>query len=115
MEMRMNEIANAQDQLDLLRLIIDNTWNAIRQQANAQAKQQVNKASTPKAHRPTKAAYTATPKPLPKPRLNQAQLAIQQQGNQAQLVNQIHNRLVKSKSLNPTQQSTALQQQMGPL
>ena len=48
----MMEIANAQDQLDLLRLIIDNTWSAIRQQANAQAKHQASKAAVPKAKAP---------------------------------------------------------------
>ena len=38
--MRLNEFANAQAQLDLLRIIIDNTWSAIAQQAEQQKRAQ---------------------------------------------------------------------------
>lgn len=59
--MRMYEIANAEDQLGLLRVIMNNTWSAISQQASAQAKQKVTQASKPKAKAPK------TPK-IPKPK-----------------------------------------------
>lgn len=69
--MRINEITSAQDQLDLLRVIIDNTWSAIRQQADIQAKQQASKVSNIKPKKAIKAAikpiYFAQPKPPPKP------------------------------------------------
>ena len=66
--MKIKEITNAQDQLDLLRVIIDNTWSAIRQQAQIQANQKATQASKPKAPKqPKKAPYANPPKPLPKP------------------------------------------------
>jgi hypothetical protein len=37
MFMRIDEITNAQDRLELLRLIMDNTWTAIAQQDKAEA------------------------------------------------------------------------------
>ena len=37
--MKIKEITNAQDQLELLRTIIDNTWTSIKQQADTQARQ----------------------------------------------------------------------------
>jgi glucan-binding YG repeat protein len=50
--MKMNEVTNAEDQLALLRLIIDNTWTAIRQEAAAQARQKASsKAFKPRASR----------------------------------------------------------------
>jgi hypothetical protein len=55
--MRIYEFTNAEDQLALLRLIIDNTWSAIQTQANQQ-----------KAHRIAQAAK-AKPKPQAKPKL----------------------------------------------
>ncbi|QWD66024.1 hypothetical protein [Polynucleobacter sp. MWH-Aus1W21] len=62
--MRMYEIANAEDQLGLLRVIMNNTWSAISQQASAQAKQKVAQASKPKAKAPK------APK-IPKPKVAQ--------------------------------------------
>ena len=115
----MMEIANAQDQLDLLRLIIDNTWSAIRQQANAQAKQQASKASVPKSVRPKAIKplkhppYAAPPKPLPKPKVAPTQLAKQQQANQAQLVNQINKSLSKPRPISSIQPTKNPMQQMG--
>lgn len=61
--MRMNEVTNAEDQLALLRLIIDNTWTAIRQEAAAQARQ---KASS-KAAKPRATRQVAIKAPVPKP------------------------------------------------
>lgn len=67
--MKIKEITNAQDQLDLLRVIIDNTWSAIRQQAQIQANQKATQASKPKAlKQPKKAPYAAPSKPLPQPK-----------------------------------------------
>lgn len=70
--MRINEITSAQDQLELLRTIIDNTWSAIKQRADAQAKQVIVKKQTAsKGAKPVglkKAPYAAAPKPLPKPK-----------------------------------------------
>ena len=71
-EMKIKEITSAEEQLDLLRVIIDNTWTAIRQQAEAQAKQGVAQVSRPKATKPIKKPpYAAPPKPLPKPQQQQ--------------------------------------------
>lgn len=50
--MRMYEIANAEDQLGLLRVIMNNTWSAISQQASARTKQKAAQASKPKAKAP---------------------------------------------------------------
>jgi len=110
--MRLKEIANMQDQLDLLCLIVNSTLTAIRQQAQMQPKQQARVAPKPKTARPKtikppkRPPYAAPPKPLPKPKITPLQQAKQQQANQAQLVNQINKSLAKTGS--------APQQQMGP-
>ena len=54
--MRINEIADAKEQLALLRLIMDNTWTAIAQQARVQ--------DTQKAAKPVAAAVKKPPKKL---------------------------------------------------
>ena len=70
--MKIKEVTNPEEQLGLLRVIIDNTWSAIKQQADTQARQKAaqsipkSKAKSPKAPKP--APYAAMPKPLPKPR-----------------------------------------------
>jgi len=72
--MKMNEITNAVDQLQLLRTIIDNTWAAIKQQADAQAKQKAAQPARPQKVKPIKKApYAAQPKPLPRPNQQQPQ------------------------------------------
>ncbi len=43
--MRINEIASAEEQLALWKLISDNIWTAIRQQAEAERKQRAEKAA----------------------------------------------------------------------
>ena len=70
--MKMFEVTNAQDKLDLLRLIIDNTWTAIRQEAEAEAKRNaVKKIPKPKAARIPAPKAPALAKPIsntvPKP------------------------------------------------
>lgn len=47
--MRLHEFTNAQEQLGLLRTIIDSTWTAIAQQAKAQAAQKSAVKYKPKA------------------------------------------------------------------
>ena len=78
--MKLKEIVNMQDQLDLLCLIVNSTLTAIRQQAQmqprqqgkVQPRQQARKAPPPKAVKPIAvkppkpAPYAAPPKPLPK-------------------------------------------------
>jgi hypothetical protein len=71
--MRILEIANAEDQLALLRVIIDNTWTAIAQQVEQQRLTQVKAKPKPKAkprssQRTKQAAYpTPAFKPIPLP------------------------------------------------
>ena len=66
--MKIKEITSAEEQLELLRMIIDNTWTAIRQQAEIQAKQVAAQANKTKTTKPLKRPpYAAPPKPLPKP------------------------------------------------
>lgn len=67
--MKIKEVTNPEEQLGLLRVIIDNTWSAIKQQADAHAKQKVaqpaskSKAKWRTAPKPT--PYAAMPKQLP--------------------------------------------------
>jgi hypothetical protein len=70
--MKIKEVTNPEEQLGLLRVIIDNTWSAIKQQADAHARQKAAQPATkpqvkaPKV--PRAAPYSAMPKPLPKPK-----------------------------------------------
>lgn len=52
--MRINEIADAKEQLALLRLIMDNTWTAIAQQARVQDTQKAAKPVAAAVKKPTK-------------------------------------------------------------
>ena len=74
--MRIYEITNPEDQLALLKMIMDNTWAAISRQPRAKApiakaapaaplKRAIN---TKAITKPKKAPYAAAPKPLPKPK-----------------------------------------------
>ena len=97
----MYEISNAQDQLALLRLIMDNTWVAIQQQANAQqppkkAKPAI-KAKTPA--KPVKGSYSPPPKPFPQPTASSA--------SQKQPVNQPQTPLKKNTPQNQQGLSTS--------
>ena len=64
--MKIKEVTNPEEQLGLLRVIIDNTWSAIKQQADAQARQKASQpAPKTKSKAPKPAPYAPVPKPLP--------------------------------------------------
>ena len=69
--MRINEITDAQGQLELLRTVIDNTWTAIAQQAEqekrAEAERKAQAKLKPRSSKPIKAPYASPPPPLKKP------------------------------------------------
>jgi hypothetical protein len=64
--MRIYEIANAEDQLVLLRVIIDNTWNAIAQQAERQKLEKINQQNA-KKFKPKKTVKSPSIKAVAKP------------------------------------------------
>ena len=69
--MKVKEVTNPEEQLALLRVIIDNTWGAIKQQADTYAKQKAQQpVAKPKKRgaNPKPIPYAAKPPPLPKPR-----------------------------------------------
>ncbi len=69
--MRINEITDAQGQLELLRTVIDNTWGAIAQQAEqerrAEAERKAKAKLKPRGRKAVKAPYASPPTPLKKP------------------------------------------------
>jgi hypothetical protein len=81
--MRLYEIADAKAQLDLLRIIIDNTWAAIAQQAEQQKREDAERKAKaklkPRAKKSVKGTSIRIPTTLPPP-INkpQAPLAKQQ-------------------------------------
>lgn len=95
--MRIKEIASAEEQLGLLRIIIDNTWQAVKQQADSEARQ---KAAQPKPikvksmPKDKPAPMAAPPKPLPKPKSIQP-LALNPEQQQELLAKQLHKRISK--------------------
>ena len=103
--MRISEIASSEEQLGLLRLIIDNTWTAIKQQADAEARQNATQPkpikvkSVPKAK---PAPMAAPPKPLPKPKPLQP-LSAKPEQQQELLAKQLHKRISKFDKLNQPQ------------
>lgn len=82
MTMRLYEIADAKAQLELLRIIIDNTWSAIAQQAEQQKRSDAERKALAKLKPRTKKSRKGTsiriptPPPLP-PKQPQVQLAKQ--------------------------------------
>ena len=66
--MKINEFASAQDTLALWRVISDNTWAAVAQQAEAEAKQKAERAAARKAAS-KRGSGTSTAKPTPPKRL----------------------------------------------
>lgn len=73
--MKIKEVTNPEEQLGLLRVIIDNTWTAIKQQADAHAKQKaLEPPAKPKSkvQKFPKLPHVPKPQQLPKPKaLNQ--------------------------------------------
>ena len=69
--MRINEITDAQGQLELLRTVIDNTWTAIAQQAEqekrAEAERKAQAKLKPRSRKAVKAPYASPPPSLKKP------------------------------------------------
>jgi hypothetical protein len=69
--MRINEITDAQGQLELLRTVIDNTWGAIAQQAEQEKRTEAERKAKaklkPRSSKPSKAPYASPPPPLKKP------------------------------------------------
>jgi hypothetical protein len=65
--MRINEITDAQGQLELLRTVIDNTWTAIAQQAEQEKRAETERKAQaklkPRSRKAVKAPY-ASPLPL---------------------------------------------------
>ena len=69
--MRLREFANAEEQLELLRIIIDNTWSAIAKQAAEQRKaeqeRRIAAAKVPRSKRGGSSNVTPIPAPVPAP------------------------------------------------
>ena len=69
--MRINEITDAQGQLELLRTVIDNTWTAIAQQVEQEKRAEVERKAQaklkPRSRKAVKAPYASPPPPLKKP------------------------------------------------
>lgn len=86
MFMRIFEFTDAKEQLALLRLIVDNTWTAIAQQAKAQDAQKAAATSTAKViKKPAKAALNIAAKLGTKAKQN----AVQQHHQVKQPVQQV--------------------------
>ena len=66
--MKINEFASAQDTLALWRVISDNTWAAVAQQAEAEAKQKAERAAARKSAS-KRGSGKSTAKPAPPKRL----------------------------------------------
>ena len=93
----MNEIASAEEQLGLLRLIIDNTWTAIKQQADAEARQKASQPKPVKVKTVPKvkpAPMAAPPKPLPKPKPIQP-VAVTPEQQHELLAKQLHKKITR--------------------
>ena len=79
--MRLREFANAEEQLELLRVIIDNTWAAIAKQAAEQRKaeqeRRIAAAKVPRSRRGGSASVTPIPAPVPAPAAPKQQLSVQ--------------------------------------
>ena len=69
--MKINEITNAEEILGLWKLISDNTWSAIQQQAEQQAREKAERAANTKSTKAPKRGVVRKPAPIapPKPKL----------------------------------------------
>ena len=69
--MKINEITNAEEILGLWKLISDNTWSVIQQQAEQQAREKAERAAITKSTKTPKRGVGRKPAPIapPKPKL----------------------------------------------
>ena len=65
--MKIREIANAQEQIGLLKLIMDKTWEALATQARQQSQQKASTKPSATKVRTPKATHVPQPKKLPAP------------------------------------------------
>jgi hypothetical protein len=83
--MRLREFANAEEQLELLRVIIDNTWAAIAKQAAEQRKAEQERliaaAKVPRSKRGGSSSATPIPAPVPAPAAPKQQASVQDKGD----------------------------------
>lgn len=63
--MKMNEISSAEEQLALVRVIFDNTWKALEQQAEQQRRTQAKAKPKPKPKLRTAQRAKAIARPMP--------------------------------------------------
>ena len=111
--MKIKEVTNPEEQLGLLRVIIDNTWSAIKQQADTQARHKAAQPSPKSKAKVPKAPYAAMPKPLPKPKppkLTPLQLKKKRQSNL-----QAYAKAVQNTLRNPSSSINARQQPVQPI
>jgi hypothetical protein len=104
--MRVYEITNPDDQLALLRAIMDNTWATINRQKQAKrptvasTRPTLPKPTKPKAaSKPKKIPRVPAPKPLPKPKPiapTPMQIKNQQQKNQQEYAQAVQKTLAKA-------------------
>jgi len=87
--MRLREFANAEEQLELLRVIIDNTWAAIAKQAAEQRKaeqeRRIAAAKVPRSKRGGSSNVTPIPAPVPAPAAPKQAASVQDDDNDDEL------------------------------
>ena len=66
--MKINEITNATDMLGLWKLISDNTWTAIQQQADQEARESAEQAAKSTKGKKRAGVRRSAPRALPKPK-----------------------------------------------
>ena len=104
--MRINEISNAQAQLGLWKLISDNTWAAVNQQAQQEARAQAEKAAARKSTPHKRGVRKSTPKAAaPKPSVP---IAPKQTQTQAQTATPSVQPQPPTQTSTPVQQSSAV-------
>lgn len=106
--MRIFEIANAEEQLGLLRVIIDNTWTAIAQQAERQRQEQLKQQAKAKKS-PKKVANSSPVKRVAKPSSPQNNNLNQTQNPNS--ANQHHQPIVPSPEQNLNAYRSTMQDQ----
>ena len=118
--MRLREFANAEEQLELLRVIIDNTWAAIAKQAAEQRKaeqeRRIAAAKVPRSKRGGSSNFTLIPAPVPAPAAPKQAASVQDDDNDNELDDNSNSELnqkpdsphsKKSKSVGSAEKSAA--------